>query len=104
MTDLATLVSCLRAQGANLYFNNGKLIVEAPAGIITPEQVAILRARKSEIVELLAESSLVSKRPGASFCNGCCEIASGSQLHPPKETRNWQAWLRKWQPNKAVVQ
>lgn len=104
LAETSFLLSSLRARGAKFAFVNGKLRVEAPSGTITPAQLDALRNRKGEIAILLSEQNPRPGCPGAGVCAGCYEVAPGVSLHPPQATSEWQAWLRKWQPHKAVLQ
>jgi len=94
VTDIAMLVDDLRARGARFRVADGKVLVEAPAGVITPEQLATLRERKREIADLLAPTDRAPRCPGTEFCAGCYEVRPGVWIHPPKAS----AWFEKWQP------
>jgi hypothetical protein len=104
VTDIVMLVGGLRARGAKFAVDDGKIVVEAPAGVITPQHLTILRQRKSEIAALLGLKDVAGKCPGTEVCGGCYEVCPGVHLHPPKQSLTWEAWLQKWQPKEAILQ
>ena len=104
VTDIAMLVDSLRTRGAKFAVADGKVVVDAPAGVISPEQLATLRQRKREIAALLTPTDRASMCPGTEVCAGCYEIRPGVRSHPPKASRDWEAWLEGWQPKRTILQ
>ncbi len=51
-----------------------------------------------------AESSIIWAEPdlaevdscGSPKCGGCYEVAPDVRLHPPKPSRDWLDWMKKW--------
>lgn len=95
----------------------GKPLPEA--GKVTSE--AGTQCEKSELSEISplsvgpaptcepAESSpdtVCPSCPGPERCAGCYSLGviDGRErfIHPPKPSREWEAWLRKWQPRGKV--
>lgn len=57
MTDHATaseLIQRLRSRGAQLWEEQGKLNYRAPQGVVTPADLALLKAQKAQVLALLA--------------------------------------------------
>jgi hypothetical protein len=104
VVDTASLLMSLRARGAKFAMVNGKLKVDAPTGLIGPEQLEILRQRKAEIAALLLSKHPAPNCPGTDLCGGCYEISPGVYLHPPKTKLQWTAWLKRWTPGTEVLQ
>ena len=100
------LLSELERGGVELQAH-GDLLRLRPKEAVTPELVEILRARKPEIIRLLARSQVETGRTGKSKCHspekcaGCYPIHGGRYLYPPKPSQSWLGWLRKWQPKEG---
>ena len=63
MTLTAELLSSLRERGVRLSVENGRLICDAPPGVVDDELRAELTARKAELVTLIAESEQARSGP-----------------------------------------
>lgn len=57
------LVTSLRERGVRLWVENDKLRLNAPAGLLSPEAVAEIGARKHEIIAVLREADRLEKGP-----------------------------------------
>lgn len=51
--NLAAFLECLKSQGIRLSSKEDRLVIEAPAGVLTPELKAELACRKREVLDLL---------------------------------------------------
>ncbi|MFH0809361.1 MAG: hypothetical protein V2A77_02650 [Pseudomonadota bacterium] len=91
----AALVTDLQARGVRLSAVNGRLRVEAPKGLLTPEVKQALAERKGEVLAYL------TAWPGP--CYACGETAwwlgtdTGvivcGRCHPPMFTHHVAAWV-----------
>jgi thioesterase domain-containing protein len=57
------LVTSLRERGVRLWVEDDKLRLNAPAGLLSPETVAEIGARKPEIIAVLREAERLEKGP-----------------------------------------
>jgi hypothetical protein len=39
---------------------------------------------------------------GSVHCAGCYEVEPAVQIHPPRSSEEWRAWLLRWQPKGRV--
>lgn len=94
------VVSEIERIGGQLFLEGDRLKVRIPENY--PEAKALvekLRARKPEVLELLRERQGRNLAPcGSPHCSGCYEIEPGRRIHPPRSSREWLAWLERWQP------
>ena len=99
-TEIAPLiVECERA-GIRLSVDGGKLVIEAPAGVVKPDLLARLRQHKPELMAALsvchpapvAEPSLFDARPAAPVVESDAAVKSAAvalveQARPPAVTQ-----------------
>lgn len=57
MSDVGRLLVRLRQKGVELWIDGGRLKYRAPSGVLTPENVALLRRNRSEVAAFLGRSS-----------------------------------------------
>lgn len=98
------ILSKLERQGIELQAHGDRLRFR-PKDAVTPDLRVTLAEHKREILE-----ALQSKQPATDCglcpepdrCQGCYSIGviDGRKrfLHPPRVSREWRAWLERWQP------
>ena len=72
-----------------------------PKEAVTPDLIEILKQHKAEIITTLSGRNMTGfgKCPGPEKCDGCYEVPGGRRIHPPKCSREWLAWFRRWSPH-----
>ncbi len=91
----SALVETLRARGVNLSAQAGKLVYDAPAGVLTDADRASLREHKVELLALLAPSPPASASPvdtGPARPGAPKECFSHEQDPPPCRRCGGRAW------------
>ena len=95
-----TLLEYLRSHGAHLEVRNGRLLVEAPPGILTLELKAELAARKAELLALLVPASRrttgMAGGPYAGFL-----FPTGDPAPDPMRAREALAGAERWREKRA---
>ncbi|GAA3983107.1 amino acid adenylation domain-containing protein [Thermobifida alba] len=127
---VATLLEQLRAEGVHLWEDGGRLRYRAPAGTLTDQRRALLRARRDEVVALLRAEEAPSLTPdparrhdpfpltdvqgaylvgrgtaydyGGVACHAYAELEL-PPLDPDRLRRAWDALVRRHDMLRAVV-
>jgi hypothetical protein len=104
VADLPKLLAGLLSRGAKFRLEDGKMKVEAPVGVITPDQLLILRNEKKEIERLLRIERFSKYFHTPLICFGCYQLGPKIHIHPPTSSEGWNAWLEQWRPRKRLKQ
>lgn len=63
MRDIYLLIQSLKERGATLSPENGQIRIQAPKGLLSQEDVVMLRERKAEIIPILEDAELDTRVP-----------------------------------------
>lgn len=103
--NAGSLIDYLRARGAHLEAKGGRLLVDAPPGLLTPELKGELATRKAELLAILSfpsrgGSERLTGGPYAGFLMSAGDLSPdpGRAREALEEAELWRqkrlAWLR----------
>jgi hypothetical protein len=95
----------LEASGVRFRLDAEKIKAKLPQP--SPPEVLValetLRARHTEVMALLRERHKQTLPACASpECVGCYRVEAGREIHAPRASEEWEAWLKRWEPKGKV--
>ncbi len=101
---IAEVIRQIERAGGRLVLDGERVRYRLPRSFQEPKALlATLRSNRQEVVRLLRERDGESLALcGSPRCAGCYSVGDGKKIHPPKASREWLEWLKRWEPKGAA--